>query len=81
MYLDRLGGSGGWTLPPKLVDQPIGAERFVGVQQQHRQERPLLATDERDLVAVFESLDRAEDAEVHEGAVTTVWSGRYRFLG
>ena len=60
-----LAAVAGGTLPPKLVDQPIGAERFVGVQQQHRQERPLFATDERDLVAVFESLRSGRGCGVH----------------
>ena len=65
LHLHRLGGVGGWTLPPELVDQTVRAERLVGVQQEQRQERPLLAAAERDRVALLEDLERAENAEVH----------------
>jgi hypothetical protein len=33
LHLHRLGGVRGWALAPELVDQPVGAERLVGVQQ------------------------------------------------
>ena len=65
LHLHRLGGVRRWTLAPELVDQPVRAERLVGVQQQQRQQRPLLAPAERDRAALVEDLERAENAEVH----------------
>jgi hypothetical protein len=66
--LNRLGGGCGRTLPPKLVDQLVGADRLVGVQQQQRQQRPLLAPTKRERAALVEDLERTEDAEVHASA-------------
>ena len=65
MHLHGLGGVGGWTLAPELIDQPVRAERLVEVQQQQRQQRPLLAAPERDRAALDEDLERTENAEVH----------------
>ena len=65
LHLHRLGGVGGWTLAPELVDQTVCAERLVGVQQEQRQQRTLLAPAERDWAALVEDLERAEYAEVH----------------
>src|SRR5215204_282996 len=63
--LHGLGRGGRRALPPELVDQPVGAECLVGVQQKQRQQCALLAPAERDRAALVESLKRAEDAEVH----------------
>src|SRR4029079_14317976 len=46
---------------------PFGAERLVGVQQEEGQERVLLAAPKREEPALVESLQRTEDAEVHDG--------------
>jgi hypothetical protein len=64
LHLHRLGGAGGWTLAPELVDQPVRCERLVGVQQQQRQQCPLLAPAERNRAALVEDLERAKNAEV-----------------
>src|ERR671910_41359 len=45
--------------------EPVGTQRLVGVHQEQRQQRPLLAPDERDFAALMENLERAEYAEVH----------------
>jgi uncharacterized membrane protein len=37
------------------------------VQQQQRQQRPLLAPPKRDRAALVEDLERAENAELHAG--------------
>jgi hypothetical protein len=82
VHLQGLGGAGRRTLSPELVYEAVGCERLVRVQQQQGEERARLAARKRKrAAAVVEDVERAEDAEVHEGAVTTVWSGRYRFLG
>jgi hypothetical protein len=63
--LQGLGCRRGTTLTPQLVDQPIGRQRLVGMQQQQREQRALLAPAERHHTALIEDLERAEDAEVH----------------
>jgi hypothetical protein len=70
MDLDGLGRRGGRVLAPELLDQPVGAERLVGVQHQHGEQRTLLAPSERDFTALVEDLERSEDAEVHSESGT-----------
>ena len=66
VHLHGLGGGRGRRLSPQLVDQPGGAQRLVAVQQQQRQQGPLLAACDRNgLAALVEDLEPAEDAEVH----------------
>jgi hypothetical protein len=47
VHLHRLRGGGGWALAPQLVDQAVGAERLVRVEQQQRKQRALLAPPKR----------------------------------
>ena len=61
--LHGLRGRGRRLLAPQLVDQPVGAERLVGVQQQHRQQRPLAGTTDRHDTVAAVHLERPEDAE------------------
>jgi hypothetical protein len=64
--LERLPRGLGRALSPELVDQALGADDLVGVQEQDRQRRSLLAGAERDLaVAVLPNLERPEDPELH----------------
>ena len=63
--LQRLGGRGRRTPTPQLVDQPVRAQPLVDVQQQHRQQRPLLAPPKRNPAALIEDFERTEDEEVH----------------
>ena len=65
VHLQRLGGRRRRVLAPQLVDHAIGAERLVRVQQEQREHGSALAAAQRDALASFESLERAEDAEVH----------------
>ena len=62
-------GSGCRRAPPELVDQPVRAERLVGVEQKQGQQGALLAPAERDHAALVEGLERAKDAEVHARGV------------
>ena len=57
--LHGLGGGGRRALSPKLVDQPVGAERLVGVQQKQSQQRALLASSQPDRAALIEGLEGA----------------------
>ncbi len=65
MDLQRLGRHCGRTVTPQFVDQPLGRERFVDVQEQQRQQRALLAPAQRYRLPVVERLERTEDAELH----------------
>ena len=70
MDLHGLGRRGRRLLAPELLDQPVGAERLVGVQHEHGEQRALLAPSERDFAALVEDLERSEDAEVHSESGT-----------
>ena len=50
-------------IPPELVDQPLGRDDAVRVQQEQREHRPLLARPEVELDAVALGLERAEKSE------------------
>jgi hypothetical protein len=63
--LDRLRSAGRRSLAPELVDQPIGAERLVAVEQEKDEERALPAPAQRDHPALLEHFERTEDAEIH----------------
>jgi hypothetical protein len=63
--LHVLRGDARRTLAPQLVDQPIGGERLVGVQQQHRQQGTLLAATNRHDAPLVEGLNWAKYAEFH----------------
>ena len=62
--VDAVQGARGWTLAPEHVDQPIRRNRSAGMQQEHREERALLGTAEREGLSVLVRLERAEDSEV-----------------
>ena len=61
--LHGLGGRRWRSVAPELVDQPIAAERLVGVQQQHGQQRPLPSPAHRHHAVGVKDLEWAEDAE------------------
>ena len=64
--LKRLPRGLGRALAPELVDQAVGSDDLVGVEEQDRQRRSLLAGAERDrAVAVRPNLERPEDPELH----------------
>jgi hypothetical protein len=64
-HLKGLGGGGRWTLAPQLVDESLGAQRPVGMDQQQRKQRPLLIAPKREREPVTEHFKRTEDAELH----------------
>ena len=55
-------------LPPQLIDQPLGGEHLVAVHHQHRQQRLLLGTPNRDTMLFIENFERSQDAEFHASA-------------
>ena len=69
--LDRLRGSRWRTLPPQLVDQPLGSERLIRVDHQQRKQRPLLGPRENNPALAVENLKPTKDAEVHPNATKT----------
>ena len=65
--------------PQQLVDQPVGADRLVGVEQEEGEQRALPAAAQRDHTVLVEDHDRAEDEEVHGdggGAGDQTYPGR-----
>jgi hypothetical protein len=75
VFLDALGDRRRRRRPPQLVDQPLRRDYLVGVQQQHRQQRPLLAPAQRQPAIVLDHLQRAEKPEIHrvEPTVPRCW--------
>ena len=60
-----MGGARRRLLAPEPVDQPVGRDRAVGLEPEHRQHRALLRSAERDRAVVDAGLEVAEDAELH----------------
>src|SRR5206468_5782968 len=52
-------------LAPQRLDQPIGRNDLVDVQQQQREQRPLLDARERDNAVAVNDLKWTEDPELH----------------
>ena len=50
---------------PQLLEQPVAGDRLAGVQEQQRQQRPLLDAPERELPAADPRLERPQDEEFH----------------
>ena len=65
MHAHRLDGLGGGILAPQGLREPLGADRFVRVQQQHRQQRSALLAADRDRVTVGLHFERTKDPELH----------------
>ena len=79
--LDRLRGRRRSPRAPELVDQPVGAERLVRVEQEQREEGALLPPPERDDAALVEDLEWTEDVEVHGSGSQAVRSNLPRSQG
>jgi len=58
VHLQRLVRGGGRRLAPQLLDQLVGAQRLVRVDQQHRQQRLLLAAADSDHAAFIDDFER-----------------------
>ena len=63
--LEALPWRGGRVLAPELVDQLVGRDGLVGMDQQDREQRTLPAVDDRDRPPGLFDLERAEDPEIH----------------
>ena len=48
MHLERVRALAGGASPPDPVDQPVGRDRLVGMEQQEREQRPRSSATERD---------------------------------
>jgi len=59
--LERVGGRGGRLLAPEVLDQELGRNRLVPVQEEQRQQRARLFAFDRERGAVQLYLDRAEN--------------------
>src|SRR5439155_3621012 len=53
---------------PELVEEAVGRDRLVRVEQQVGEERALSRTPEPELLTPHDRLDRAEDSEVHSAS-------------
>jgi hypothetical protein len=74
--MDALGDRRRRRLAPQVVYQSLRRDQLIRVQQQHRQQRPLLSSAKRQRAVVLDHLERAEEPEVHgssrpHGALTT----------
>ena len=67
--VERLSGARRWPLPPERIDQVIARDDFVVVQQQHREQRPLLSPTERDRLPVLRYGERPERLKPHTGGM------------
>ena len=67
VHLERAADARGRILAPHGVDQPVGRDRFVAVEQQEREQRSWALPPERQgLPAVPEHLQRPEHPELHD---------------
>ena len=64
--VDRLSGRGRRRLAPELVDQALARDELVRMQEQDRQDEPLLQPAQRDRLALVDHLERPEDPVLHE---------------
>ena len=63
--LQRLQRCGRRARSPKIVDQPVSRDDLIGVQQQNRQQRPLLVATEPDRAIPIADLQRTENPKIH----------------
>ena len=56
-------------LAPEPVDEPVGGDDLARVEEQEREQRPLIAAAEPNRRPLVENLERAEDPELHRGFV------------
>jgi hypothetical protein len=92
VHLQALGRGRRRLLAPQLVDQALGRQSLVGMQEQQRQHSALLGAAEREHLSLVAGLQRAEDPEVHRAgpynatkpdgsSVTGQRPGSYRLVG
>ena len=59
------GGAIGGVLAPELVDQPVGGNDLVGMEEEGGQQRSRLAATEGHLTASVPDLERPQDPKLH----------------
>ena len=59
------GGALGRVLAPELVDQPVGRNDLVGVEEEEGEQGPRLAAAQRRGAAFVPQLERSQDPELH----------------
>ena len=59
------GGSLGRVLAPELVDQPVGGNDLVGMEEEQGEEGTWLGAAQGYLAAVVPRLERSQDPELH----------------
>src|SRR5436190_23171971 len=64
--VDRFFGRGRRRLAPEVVDQALARDELVRMQEQDRQDEPLLQPAQRDRLALVDHLERPEDPVLHE---------------
>ena len=67
--VERLSGAPRWPLPPERINEVIARDDLVAVQQQHRQQRPLLSPPERDRLPVLRYRERSKRLKPHAGGM------------
>ena len=65
VVLDHLRRARRRLLSPQPLDQPVGRDRPVGLEPEHRQDGALLRPAERDRAVVDAGLEMSKDAEPH----------------
>jgi hypothetical protein len=66
IHLQHAAGALGRLLAPELVDQPVRRRDLASVQQQHRQQGPLLGpTQHQQPAVIVQDLKRAKNPELH----------------
>src|SRR5439155_26064853 len=63
--LDDLRGGRRPVLAPELLDEPVGGDDLVRVQEEDGQERALLASAEPERSVLLDDLQRAEYPKLH----------------
>src|SRR6266545_5120692 len=80
--VQRRRGAGRRRLPPERLDEPVGADHLVPVQEQHRQQGALLRPPRGEVAVAVEDLERTEDRELHctpiLACVSAALGGRHR---
>jgi hypothetical protein len=70
--LDALGAGGRRRGPPQLIDQAVGRDELVRLEQKNRQERTLLDPAESKRPITLDHLQWAKEPKVHTRVVATV---------
>jgi hypothetical protein len=68
VHLQRLAARLRRSLLPEGVDQAVGGDDLVRVQEQDREQRPLLGAADVHLPPVLDDLERAENPELHRAS-------------